>query len=350
MLVDGARPTLLLEDVGRQRQRRWRRNGKKDTCWGSGSQFWDDALAGKNCRAWDWGGRFDAPSVFGLPNDGGDHEVFKNMPMCRNAECTMERFCLDHAGLAANRFGRRRLSESNATTPRSRRRADLRAACMSARLNILRIGGWTMCRNFEWMLCALKGRLAPNPTKVSRDIYFSIAPKDMDVEPLKKGTFYRCSALRGPTSTTSRCACSTRCAATERLLCDRGEASSIRRSRSQGGARSHSHVTLANVDLSAYSSRIGLVVRVVENLEAVVVVGQRLVSALLTVAPSPVCAAARRSTDCTSLASSSVASPPPPSSLRVRGGDLVGVVARSGGHHARRVILCAIVGGDLYLR
>jgi hypothetical protein len=170
----------------------WRRNGKKDTCWGSGSQFWDDTLAGKNCRAWDWGGRFDAPSVFGLPNDGGDHEVFKNMPMCRNAECTMERFCLDHAGLAANRFGRRRLSESNATTHRDRRRADLRAACMSARLNILRIGGWTMCRNFEWMMCALKGRLAPNPTKVSRDIYFSIAPKDMDVEPLKKGTFYRC--------------------------------------------------------------------------------------------------------------------------------------------------------------
>ena len=37
-----------------------------------------------------------------------------------------------------------------------------------------------------------EGRLAPNPTKVSRDIYFSIAPKDMDVEPLKKGTFYRC--------------------------------------------------------------------------------------------------------------------------------------------------------------
>ena len=170
VLVDGARPThCVLKMWGANGNGQWRRNGKKDTCWGSGSQFWDDALAGKNCRAWDWGGRFDAPSVFGLPNDGGDHEVFKNMPMCRNAECTMERFCLDHAGLAANRFGRRRLSESNATTPRAAGgRTCGRRACRRAQHPADR--RLDHVPNFEWMMCALKGRLAPNPTRCARHL------------------------------------------------------------------------------------------------------------------------------------------------------------------------------------
>ena len=56
-----------------------------------------------------------------------------------------------------------------------------------------------MCRNVEWMLCAVHGRLAtrykdsrsPAPAK-GGEIEFSLAPKDMEMAPFDENTLPRC--------------------------------------------------------------------------------------------------------------------------------------------------------------
>ena len=60
-----------------------------------------------------------------------------------------------------------------------------------AHMNILRIGGWNMCKNTEWIYCAARGRLAHGSGGSSGgDLIFSLAPKDLDLAPFyqKGGT------------------------------------------------------------------------------------------------------------------------------------------------------------------
>ena len=50
--------------------------------------------------------------------------------------------------------------------------------CPDANRNVLRLldGGWSMCQNLEWQLCALQGLL---PDQGSKQIAFATAPKDL---------------------------------------------------------------------------------------------------------------------------------------------------------------------------
>lgn len=49
------------------------------------------------------------------------------------------------------------------------------------RRNVLRDlkGGWTMCVNLEWQMCAVQGKL---PGQGSKKVSFATAPKDLKVE------------------------------------------------------------------------------------------------------------------------------------------------------------------------
>ena len=142
-------------------QRGWktRRGASDPACWGNGNRFWDNAAAGEPCSQ-DWGSEFDAPSVFGFAE-------------------TMSGFCNQRQGrgwVAGGPGG----------------------ACNGAELNILRIRNWNMCRNLQWMMCAVQGRLAPQ-YKSSRsappnggEIVFSLAPKDLELKPFNENAYPRC--------------------------------------------------------------------------------------------------------------------------------------------------------------
>ena len=53
--------------------------------------------------------------------------------------------------------------------------------CRDARRNVLRMltGGWTMCQNLEWQLCALQGKL---PAQGEPRIAFATAPASLQLE------------------------------------------------------------------------------------------------------------------------------------------------------------------------
>lgn len=123
-------------------------------CWGEGVEgaHWFERVAkGKGCDA-DWGGNRPTPTVFG----------FKE---------TMEGYCNDQAGLGWFDVG------------------DVGAACDNANLNVLRIGGWNMCRNVEWMWCVILGKVVrPAWSGESRkggdgQIVFTAAPALLDIGP-----------------------------------------------------------------------------------------------------------------------------------------------------------------------
>ena len=107
-------------------------------CWGDGDWFRWVALT-RNCKQ-NWGMNLRAPSVFGFAE-------------------TMEGYCKEKAGEGWNVNG------------------DLQGACGRARLNILRTGGWNMCRNTEWMICIIKGAGAGG----DQSIIFSLEPKMLDL-------------------------------------------------------------------------------------------------------------------------------------------------------------------------
>lgn len=80
-------------------------------------------------------------------------------------------------------------------TTRREMQEELVSACRSAGLNLLRIGEWNMCKNVEWMVCALSGKLCPGCTgslSGGGEIVFSLAPKSLDVAPFYSGRYPRC--------------------------------------------------------------------------------------------------------------------------------------------------------------
>lgn len=123
----------------------------QSACWDNAGffgadSFFRDAHVGTKCgENWDeqnGRGLFDAPAVFGMAE-------------------SMEEYCNQHGGSG-----------------------DLRTACRQANLNILRIGGWNMCVNMQWMFCAADGKLHGQGS--SNYIIFSIAPKNLDTYLLER--------------------------------------------------------------------------------------------------------------------------------------------------------------------
>ena len=56
--------------------------------------------------------------------------------------------------------------------------------CVEANENVLRVmGGWNMCVNLQWQMCAIKGLLHGQG---NRKMHFSIAPKDLDMNIFRK--------------------------------------------------------------------------------------------------------------------------------------------------------------------
>ena len=47
-----------------------------------------------------------------------------------------------------------------------------------------------MCRNVEWMFCVITGLLSGRGG--GGDILFSLPPKELDVTPFYRGTYFRC--------------------------------------------------------------------------------------------------------------------------------------------------------------
>jgi hypothetical protein len=129
-------------------------------CWGhSPSQnaaFFKRLDEGKHCGQ-DWGFNLNAPAVLGYAE-------------------TMQGYCEGR--------GRRLQGEGR------RLQEGLIGACRGANLNILRIGGWNMCKNTEWIYCAAKGKLAPGGADSGGDLIFSLAPNSLELAPFyqKGGT------------------------------------------------------------------------------------------------------------------------------------------------------------------
>ena len=52
--------------------------------------------------------------------------------------------------------------------------------CIAASANVLRLmKGWNVCRNTEWVMCALQGKL---PGQSSKTIRFAKAPRSLKLE------------------------------------------------------------------------------------------------------------------------------------------------------------------------
>jgi len=120
-----------------------RRRGQQ-ACWDvPWTDNWFDFVAeGPNCgQPWDWTGPNmpSAPTVFGFSE-------------------TMASYCNEKSG------------GYNGGDPGN--------ACRRAGINILRINGWNMCRNTEWMMCVAQKKVG----SVRGEIVFSLAPGSLDID------------------------------------------------------------------------------------------------------------------------------------------------------------------------
>ena len=191
-------------------------------CWGSSveaaSHFWQETSSLGRCGR-NWGSQLAAPSVFGfaesmqqfcaehgrrLDEIGEGDEVGQMGEAGQSGQMGGVDGIKDGMRVSSAILGNDSTSVSSSVSAQqqsqsvSARRGlqeELVAACRSANLNLLRIGEWNMCKNVQWMFCALSGSLAPG-SRGSLDgggeIVFSLAPKELDVEPFYKGSFYRC--------------------------------------------------------------------------------------------------------------------------------------------------------------
>ncbi len=138
-----------------------KRMPKSGGCWDwqSTASFFEDTLAGKRCdRNWlegEMGSRSDR--LFRSPS-----------PALLGFDETIVELCSRLIG--ADPWG-------------GQDKLDFRVAdrCLRARRNVLRLmtGGWTMCQNLEWQLCALTGRL---PGQGGKQVAFATAPKDLRLQ------------------------------------------------------------------------------------------------------------------------------------------------------------------------
>jgi len=136
-------------------------------CWdwpehgnGDGERFFRETLAGKTCdRNWLEGGVGSANT---RPYSGGPQS-----PALLGFDETILEFCSGQLGMDPWDGG-----DLN---------HKLAQRCLQAHRNVLRvlIGGWSMCTNLQWQMCALTGKL---PGQGSSRISFATAPKSMQLQ------------------------------------------------------------------------------------------------------------------------------------------------------------------------
>ena len=147
----------------------WRGRGHgEQSCFGEGlaaERFFNETLTGAHCdRNWHAGhGEWpnyptaNAPALLGISG------------------ATIMNYCLGILG-------------SNDRVSWEPAQQDVAKTCVRASQNVLRIGGWTMCSNLEWLVCAAKGRL---PGQGNAHINFATAPKtlrtDIESSPARRG-------------------------------------------------------------------------------------------------------------------------------------------------------------------
>lgn len=120
----------------------------RPACWEqSGAGWFDRVVSGADCHR-DWGPNLDAPSLLGFDRD-------------------MLRFCSEIVGGRAGDLWKRRETSGR----------EVRAACMQAQLNLLRISNWTTCSNVQWLLCVVQGKASW--MRGSRQLLFATAPRDL---------------------------------------------------------------------------------------------------------------------------------------------------------------------------
>ena len=144
------------------------RRGRTGGCWEKhgGASFFSDVLAGTTCdRNWLEGAvgrRGQRPYV---SNGGGQQE---DAPALLGFDESIVEMCSSLLHLEPWADGQdlnQKLAER----------------CLRARRNVLRLltGGWTMCQNLEWQMCALQGML---PGQGSARVSFATAPRDLQLQ------------------------------------------------------------------------------------------------------------------------------------------------------------------------
>jgi len=170
---------LLLEmgDAGTDTSKWWgtwgaagwqRRAPGSRACFQDDSRFWENALSGKDCgRNWyegassqfgGWGARVSYPKHQAPAVLGYDESIFAWCCRVLGNRDVSGGGCGFHIG-------------------ENTRLAD---TCIAASQSVLRLmNGWNLCRNTEWVMCALHGRL---PGQNTRAIRFAKAPKSLVIE------------------------------------------------------------------------------------------------------------------------------------------------------------------------
>ena len=129
-----------------------------ETAGGDASRFFRETLEGATCnRNWlqgAMGGRNDRPFWSGSPALLGFDE-------------SINEWC-------SSLLGKEAWDQGDLNSKIANR-------CRDAHRNVLRVltGGWSMCTNLQWQLCAITGKL---PGQESPKISFATAPKDLKLE------------------------------------------------------------------------------------------------------------------------------------------------------------------------
>lgn len=158
---------------------RWDTSNAMDTCWGYDADFFENALEPSQCDA-NWlegasGGQFDRPPF----------DASRSAPALLGFDGTIWDYCSEVA-----RSGEWGGGDWN---------QELARRCISANMNILRImfscsdcvgarAGWNMCRNLQWVLCAVRGLLPGQAGAQAQgaagsdghSIRFAKPPRDLD--------------------------------------------------------------------------------------------------------------------------------------------------------------------------
>jgi hypothetical protein len=148
----------------------WEKRNRGDVgCWESlgGSKFFEDALAGERCEI-NW--------LAGAYGDETDRPFKDPAPALLGFDWTMWEYCSKAAGIND-------LSDFT--------HEELARRCVRSNNNILRLfkGKWNMCRNFEWQMCAVTGKL---PGQDGRTFRFATPPKDLTIKEWQHPTSWPC--------------------------------------------------------------------------------------------------------------------------------------------------------------
>ena len=161
--------TASREEVASLRFDERRRRPGTAACWdpgqrGEGERYFSRAALGADCLNASW---FHRASTSSRGND--EQATARRNPALLGFMPSIKRLCMSSSRIAPE------------VLRRTDRYKQLALACESASYNILllwRNGArrWSMCRNFEWLVCAARGKL---PQQHSNEIVFANAPSTL---------------------------------------------------------------------------------------------------------------------------------------------------------------------------